>query len=222
MTHLPDTDHTQDDQLQHSPPYHTRVGQFWLIPEFNFTFLYAEQLFQSIASLCPSALSLTRWESCSRRISWTRSFSSCTFLAKSMISKSSTLWALSYYIKHASLPDNVSLWSCPSPAGSSKSISNVIFYGRSRTCQFLSPPHHSNSLKKIHTVFVESNHEAGAGERQIEWSPDSADVKVNRPLAPPWRDTTMLPWGISSTEISILTCSFTIHLCWVSDHCSEV
>jgi hypothetical protein len=28
VTHLPDADHTKDDQLQHSPPYHTRVGQF--------------------------------------------------------------------------------------------------------------------------------------------------------------------------------------------------
>jgi hypothetical protein len=72
------------------------------------------------------------------------------------------------------------------------------------------------------TVLVESNQEAEAGARQIEWSPDSAEVNVNRPLAPPWRDTTMLPWGISSTEKSILRSGLVIHLCWVSDHCSAV
>lgn len=63
-------------------------------------------------------------------------------------------------------------------------MSKVIFYSvgkdrKLRSHPLLEPDPH------LLTVFVESNQEAEAGDRQIEWSPDSAEVNVNRPLAPP-------------------------------------
>lgn len=124
MTHLPDTNATQDCKLCNCPPNNARIGQLRLITEFSFTFLCHISAWAILYRIWITPI-FTLWAACSRRMSCTRSFKSWIRFAISNWSHPLMDSNVSCSIYHH-LPDKVSVWSCCSPAGSSKSISNVI------------------------------------------------------------------------------------------------